>query len=86
MQLPEMIADGNYLFRERPENWWRGVSVRNGIAAARWRASTGPALRDNFQGELLGPLGDDDADWIESQQDEMGRLFRQPVNHATPRA
>lgn len=74
------MNDGNYLYRRSPSDWWRACTVRNGKLYASWRATPAPLVNGwlDAPNEFVGPLAEDDRDWLAASADSMGRLFREP--------
>lgn len=70
------MADGNYLFRESDDRYWRAATIEQGMLRAPWKLRPSPA--ENYSGgQWHGPLADDDPDWQEANADPSGRLFRE---------
>ena len=82
----ERLKDGNYLFREDCNRWWRAVAVKHGMATGRWLSGRMPV--SSLLGYWRGPLAEDNAAYAEAIQDGMGRLkralIREEVQPATP--
>lgn len=75
--------DGNYLFREEPDIWWRAATIKKNSMYANWIAN---GFKNSIsKGEWHGPLADDNPEWVEANQDSMGRLLRKfepsPADH-----